>query len=119
MADRAVMERMQELTGFAIVPGTLNVRLPGPVERGSGWRYVPATEISPDWETRSGQVGYFLAPVVIGRAYRGVAFQAHERAEPGYPADQVELFCEVHLRRVLGLRDGDRIEVWVRVESEA
>ena len=63
MADGAVMKRLQKLAGFPIVPGTLNVRLPQPLERGPNWRYVVATEISPDWEARSGQTGYFLAPV--------------------------------------------------------
>jgi CTP-dependent riboflavin kinase len=114
MVDHAVMERLRELAGFAIVPGTLNVRLPRPLDRGSSWRYVAAAEISPDWEARSGQVGYFLAPVVIAGRYRGLAFQADERGDPGYPSDQVELFSEVHLRGVLGLTDGDTVAVRVR-----
>src|SRR6266511_100098 len=59
MADRVVMEKLQELSGFPVVPGTLNVRLPGPLERGSSWRYVPAVEITPDWEARTGQAGVF------------------------------------------------------------
>ena len=50
MADRAVMENLQKLTGFAVVPGTLNVRLPRPLERvGPSWRYVAAAEITADW----------------------------------------------------------------------
>jgi CTP-dependent riboflavin kinase len=113
MEDRAVMARLQELAGFTIVPGTLNVRLPRPLERGSSWRYVAAAEISPDWEARSGQAGYFLAPVLIAERYRGLAFQADEPGD-GYPADLVELFSEVHLRGALGLSDGDRVAVSVR-----
>jgi CTP-dependent riboflavin kinase len=113
MEDRAVMARLQELAGFTIVPGTLNVRLPQPLERGSSWRYVAAAEISPDWEARSGQAGYFLAPVMIAERYRGLAFQAGEPGD-GYPADLVELFSEVHLRGALGLSDGDRVAVSVR-----
>jgi CTP-dependent riboflavin kinase len=65
-------------------------------------------------EERTGQVGYFLAPVMIAGRYRGFAFQADERGEPGYPADQVELFSEVHLRRVLDLSDGDPVAVRIR-----
>ena len=114
MADHAVMERLRELAGFAIVPGTLNVRLPRPLDRGSSWRYVAAAEISLDWERRSGQAGYFVAPVVIAWRYRGVAFQADEPGDPGYPSDQVELFSEVHLRGALGLTDGDTVAVRVR-----
>ena len=32
MADRAVMKKLHELAGFPIVPGTLNVRLPQPLD---------------------------------------------------------------------------------------
>jgi CTP-dependent riboflavin kinase len=113
MADRVVMEKLQELSGFPVVPGTLNVRLPGPLERGPSWRYMPAAEITPDWEARTGQAGYFLAPVTVAGRYRGLAFQAVEPGERGYPPDQIELFCEANLRAELGLEDGDLIAVWL------
>ena len=35
MADGAIMTRLQELAGFPIVAGTLNVRRPRPLERDS------------------------------------------------------------------------------------
>jgi CTP-dependent riboflavin kinase len=113
MADRVVMEKLQELCGFPVVPGTLNVRLPGPLARGPGWRYMPAVEISPDWEARTGQAGYFLAPVTVAGRYRGLAFQAVEPGERGYPPDQIELFCEAHLRAELSLNDGDVVAIWL------
>lgn len=113
MADRTVMEKLQELSGFAVVPGTLNVRLPRPLERGPSWRYMSAAEIAPDWEARTGQEGYLLAPVTVAGRYRGLAFQAVEQGERGYPPDQIELFCEAHLRAELGLDDGDLIAVWL------
>ena len=113
MADRVVMEKLEELAGFPVVPGTLNVRLPRPLGRGPSWRYMPAAEITPDWEARTGQTGYFLAPVTVAGRYRGLAFQAVEPGERGYPSDQIELFCETHLRAELGLRDGDPIAVWL------
>jgi CTP-dependent riboflavin kinase len=114
MADRAVMEKLQTLAGFLVVPGTLNVRLPSPLERvGPSWRYLAAAEITADWETRTGQAGYFLAPVTVAGRFRGLAFQAIEPGERGYPPDQIELFCEVHLRKELGLGDGDAIAVWL------
>jgi CTP-dependent riboflavin kinase len=111
MGDDAVLERLQELSGFPIMPGTLNVRLREPLERGPEWRYVSADEIATDWEARTGQTGYFLAPVTVAGQYRGLAFQAVEPGEPGYPRDQIELFCELHLRAALGLEDGDLIAV--------
>jgi hypothetical protein len=87
MAERVVMEKLQELSGFPVVPGTLNVRLPGPLQRGPSWRYMPAVEITLDWEARTGQAGYFLAPVTVAGRYRGLAFQAVEPGERGYPPD--------------------------------
>jgi CTP-dependent riboflavin kinase len=106
MAQRHVLDRLQEVVGFPLVPGTLNVRLPGPLEQGLTTRYLAGAEIGPRWETETGQSGYFLAPVLVAGRYRGAAFQADE---PGYPAGQVELLCEVHLRDTLGLSDGDPI----------
>jgi CTP-dependent riboflavin kinase len=105
----ADLERLSELLGFPAVPGTLNVRLPAPVVRDAGWRYLPAGEIGPRWEEATGHTGYHLVPVLVEGCYRGVAFQADEPGGPGYPADQVELICETHLRRELGLEDGDPI----------
>jgi CTP-dependent riboflavin kinase len=113
MPDRGVMETLRERSGFPVVPGTLNVRLPGPLERGPSWGYMPAAGITPDWEERTGQAGYFLASVTVAGRYRGLAFQAVEPGERGYPPDQIELFCEAHLRAELGLDDGDPIAVWL------
>jgi CTP-dependent riboflavin kinase len=106
MAHSHTLARIEELVGFSLVPGTLNVRLPGHVEPSLISSYLAAAEISPGWETETAQAGYFLVPVLVAGRYRGVAFQADE---PGYPADQVELVCEVHLRDTLGLSDGDPI----------
>jgi CTP-dependent riboflavin kinase len=111
MADRVVAEKLEEITGFPVVDGTLNVRLPRPPERGPNWRYLPAEEITSDWEARTGQSGYFLAPVTVAGRYRGLAFQALEPGEHEYPPDQIELFCEAHLRTELGLDDGDPIAI--------
>ena len=111
MADRTVMDKLEELAGFPVVPGTLNVRLQHPLERGGSWRYLAAEEIAADWLARTGQSGYFLAPVTVAERYRGLAFQAVEPGERGYPPDQIELFCEAHMRTELSLRDGDRVAV--------
>jgi CTP-dependent riboflavin kinase len=110
MADPDVVERLRELAGFPFVPGTLNVRLPQPLERGPSWRYVAAAEIVLEWEARTEQTGYFMTPVLIAGRYRGLALQAEEAA-PGYPPDLIELISEVHLRSALGLADGDSITV--------
>ncbi len=105
MAHSAIIERLQALAGH-IVPGTLNVRLAEPAKTGPNWRYFAAAEISPKWHQQTGQAGYFLIRVLIADPYRGLAFRADETE---YPADQIELVTEVHLRKVLGLSDGDRV----------
>jgi len=115
MADTSVVGQLEEIAGFPVVPGTLNVRLERPLERGPSWRYLAAAEIASDWEARTGQSGYFLAPVTVAGRHRGLAFQAVESGEHGYPLDQIELFCETHLRTELGLGDGDPIEVRLNV----
>lgn len=57
MANSDVLDRLRELVGFPVVAGTLNVRLPEPLERSLTWRYLRSAEISPDWEAKSGQAG--------------------------------------------------------------
>jgi CTP-dependent riboflavin kinase len=111
MADPAVLHRLQDVAGFPIVPGTLNLRLPAAPERDAHWHYVSAAEIGPEWQARTGQAGYFLARVTIAERYRGLAFQADEPAAPGYPPDLIELFSEVLLRKALDLSDGDHVVV--------
>ena len=75
MADCVVMRKLEELSGFPIVPGTLNVRLPRPLKRDRNWRHLTAAEITPDWEAKTGQSGYFLAPVTVAWRYRGSPFR--------------------------------------------
>jgi CTP-dependent riboflavin kinase len=106
MADPAILARMRQLAGFALVPGTLNVELPQPLERGVLSQYLAAAELDPAWETETGQAGYFIAEVLVAGRFRGLAFRADE---PVYPADLIELLCEVRLRDALGLSDGDPI----------
>ena len=114
MRESGVTARFEEIAGFQLVPGTLNVRLPGPLVRDERWRFLPSEEVAPDWAERSGQSGYFLADVVVEGAHRALAFQAVEPEGPGYPPDQVELLSETHFRNTLGLADGDPIAVALR-----
>jgi hypothetical protein len=72
---------------------------------------VPAEDLAPRWEARTGQTGYFLGPVTVARRYRGLAFQAVELGGRGYSPDQIELFCEVRLRAALRREDSDPIAI--------
>ena len=106
--DDRVLDRIEELFGFRVVPGTLNVRLDAPFDHAIATRYVAASDVDPGWEARTAQTGYHMVPVLVAKRYRGIAFQADE---PGYPEDLLEVMCEVHLRSTLGLQDGDPISV--------
>ena len=106
--DDRVLDRIEELFGLRVVPGTLNVRLDAPFDRATATSYIASSDVDPSWEARTAQAGYHLVPVLVAGRYRGIAFQADE---PGYPEDLLEVMCEVHLRSTLGLQDGDPISV--------
>lgn len=106
MAMPGVLARNRETFGFEAVPGTLNLRLAAALDRRLLTRYLRADDIAPGLAATTGQAGYFWAPIRVAGRFRGLAFQADE---PGYPPDQVELICEVHLRDELSLRDGDSL----------
>jgi CTP-dependent riboflavin kinase len=59
MPDPATLARIRDLAGFPPVPGTLNVVVPEPLERGLFSRYLAAAEIDPAWEAETGQAGYW------------------------------------------------------------
>ena len=113
--DDRVLDRIEELFGLRIVPGTLNVQLAAPFDRSRATRYVAASEIDAGWEAATGQAGYHLVPVLVEGRYRGIAIQADE---PDYPEDLIEIMCEVHLRSTLGLVDGDPISATVMPAGE-
>jgi CTP-dependent riboflavin kinase len=106
LSEDRVLDDLHGRIGFRVVPGTLNLRLPEAFDRRLLPTYIGADEIDAGWETRTGQAGYFLGPVLIARRYRGIAFQADE---PGYPDDLIELMAETHLRTALELDDGDAV----------
>ena len=110
MADPDIMARLERTMGFRPVPGTLNIVLDHAFSRAPGTEYIPATQLRDDWESATGQAGYWLIPVLVGGQYDAVAVQADE---PQYPLEQLEILCSVRLRDALGLADGDPIELLV------
>ena len=59
IADRGVLEKLQSYPIFKSCPAPSTSACPGRLERGPSWRYLTAAEITPDWEERTGQAGYF------------------------------------------------------------
>ena len=94
-------------TGMALFPGTLNVELARP------FRFPPGAPRL-EKEELGGDVSVILLPCrIFGReAY----MLRTDRAEAGrgfHPRTVVEVACEVKLREIYGLHDGDVVEVEV------
>jgi len=108
MSQGDTLVRLRELIGLQVIPGTLNVRLDEPIDRSLLTQYFPASELSNDWGSKTGQVGYFWATVLIEDTYSAVIIQADEQ---GYPLDLIEVLSDTHLRQALELDAGDSIRL--------
>ncbi len=100
---------LRRIIDFDFVPGTLNVRLRESFDEGLLESYVGWEELGrrlPDPEV-PGRRGLRYGRVIIAQRFPGIAFQGDE---PDYPADQVELISDRHIRQTLNLSDGDTIE---------
>src|SRR6266478_5478492 len=108
MANPAVLQAAQRLTGLTLVPGTLNVRLPQPFD-GLLSQYLTEADLGGDvWRDHApNRTGIRWGAVLIAGHYRGIVFQGDE---PEYPPEQVELMSDHHLRATRGLHDGDVLE---------
>jgi CTP-dependent riboflavin kinase len=108
MANPAVLQAAQRLTGLALVPGTLNVRLPQPFD-GPLPQYLTEADLGGNvWRDHApNRTGIRCGEVIIAGRYRGIVFQGDE---PEYPPAQVEIMSDHHLRDTLGLHDGDELE---------
>lgn len=101
----------ESLTGLKIIPGTLNLSLPSPVDRSLltyirfselGWDFSPATQ----GIHYKGEIGMYYGRIIIAETFPGgfVLFT-------WVPDLQVhgELVSTVHLRSALNLQDGDTV----------
>jgi hypothetical protein len=84
---------LDEAAGVRVHPGTLNLRLAHPV------RIVAA----PTWDGPDDGRSRHLAPA------RLEGYPVHVNHWSGCPQHRLDLVADVHLRRHLGLRDGDRV----------
>ena len=107
------VEGFQELTGLAIIPGTLNIKLSEPFDLSllnylkfadAGWEFDPATQ-GIEYE---GEIGAYYGRVTVANKYAACLIiftwvtDIHTNAEMVSP---------YHLRTVLDLQDGDIIEL--------
>jgi riboflavin kinase len=104
-----VRDGIRRLTGFDPWPGTFNVRLVDPgmlatwrrLGQGRGLRLEPPT---------SGECGARLFPATVAPDV-GAAVIVPDVTD--HAADVLEVVAPVHVRRALGLRDGDAVTLEV------
>lgn len=113
MSDPSVLTPLRQLTGLAIIPGTMNVYLDRPFEALT-MRYVSLSELGVElnlvvWGIEhDGEHGFHYHPVSVARRYPAFALCP---TWVGYPSRRVELVSHHHLRCTLGLKDGDSVEL--------
>ncbi len=99
------------LTGLEILPGTLNLLLEQPFDL-SLLKYLSFAEIGWDFDPSTqghgfkGDIGMHYHRINIAGIYPGIV--AFWTWAPGINTN-AELISTVHLRTVLGLRDGDKV----------
>ena len=100
-----LQEHYREKTNMRLFPGTLNIELDEPFE-------LPRERVRLEAEEYGGTVSVSIVPcTVFGRA----AFILRTDKADGEPQSRrvVEVACEVKLRELHQLRDGDWVEVLV------
>lgn len=109
MALPAVQQGLQALAGgVALVPGTLNLLLDLPFAGFLPFYVTEADLGALVWTDHApARRGLSIGRAVIAGRYRGLILRGDE---PDYPANQVEIACEVRLRDSLRLADGARLE---------
>jgi riboflavin kinase, archaea type len=92
-------------TGMRFYPGTLNVRLDEPYS-------LPERVIRLDASEYGGTVSVNMVPCIIrGRPAFLLRTDANEEQRGHHPKTIVEIACDVRLRDVFKLKDGDVVEI--------
>jgi len=95
----------QRKTGMKLFPGTLNLELSEPFR-------LPAGALRLEAHEYGGSVSVSIVPCrVLGRRAFILRTDANEQGTGHHPRTVVEIACEVKLRDVHGLVDGDSVDV--------
>jgi CTP-dependent riboflavin kinase len=111
MAAPEAVELMRQLTGLAVVPGTLNIKMEQPFER-DDLAYFRLADVGFELDLAAmgidfvGEQGFHYGRVLVGGSYPAalLLFTWNPDTRNG------ELVSPHHLRTVLGLEDGSGIE---------
>ena len=109
---RRLAPEYRALTGFDLVPGTLNVELQEP------WR-SPADALELPADPARGTVRVLVTPCRVGDLDAFVLrTEANEEGRGDHPTTLVEVAAAVHLRSALGLEDGDEVTLVIPREAD-
>jgi riboflavin kinase len=98
-------DHYQHKTGMQFYPGTLNVRLEDPYS-------LPGRVIRLEASEYGGTVSVNMVPCRIrGRRAFLLRTDANEECRGHHPKTIVEIACDVRLRDVFELEDGDEVEI--------
>ncbi|HVG34151.1 MAG TPA: DUF120 domain-containing protein [Pyrinomonadaceae bacterium] len=100
-----LQEHYERKTGMRLFPGTLNLELEHPYS-------VPLEVMRLEKEEYGGTVSVNIVPCrVFGRAAFILRPDKIEQGQSARPKTVIEIACDVKLREVYGLEDGDTVEV--------
>lgn len=112
MSKPGALEQFRALTGLAVIPGTLNIKLVEPLDLTMlkyqnftelGWEFDPATQ----GNSYKGELGVYYRRAKVAEKYE--AFLGIFTWVRNIHTD-AELVSPHHLRTVLKLKDGDELE---------
>lgn len=100
-----LQDHYERLTGMRFFPGTLNVTLDQPYE-------LPKRRLRLEKEAYGGTVSVNLVPCRIGgRDAFVLRTDANDQGVGDHPKKLVEIACDVRLRDIFALTDGDDVEL--------
>ena len=113
MSAPGVLEGFRQLTGLAVIPGTLNINLTEAFDL-SLLNYasfvdlgMPQMDLAAIGIDFSGEQGFHYSQIVIAAKYPGCVLCF---TWVGWPGINAELVSPHHLRNTLNLQDGDTVE---------
>jgi riboflavin kinase, archaea type len=98
-------EHYRTKTGMTLFPGTLNLELAEPFR-------VPSNALRLEGHEYGGTVSVSIVPCrVFGRPAFILRTDANERGAGHHPRTIIEIACDVKLRDMYALKDGDVVDV--------
>ncbi|MEM1557110.1 MAG: DUF120 domain-containing protein [Thermoproteota archaeon] len=104
-----VTKQIEEKLGFKPYPGTLNIRISESERIRRRLDNTRGIKIVPNEGFCSGKC---FKAIVAGRINGAIVIPEI----PSYPKDMLEIIAPVNLRRELGIRDGNEIEITIILE---